>query len=148
MSSRQQPNWPCRPYTTDQLRNTVREVIVNDVSWTICLSGMVRGYVQEYLNSDQKFQQALVEHTENVEQQLDVAVRDKIQQIISEDQYHTINTAFFEATERKVQKQVGAAIEQLSDTTERTEQLGRWTKLIGGISLLTVLGLGVIAVKK
>ncbi len=138
-------------FYTERFRIAVRNAVANDAAWNHHQGELVKKYVKEHLDSDQKMQQALTVHLTDIEQQLDTTVRDKIREIVSEDQYHTVNKAFFETTEYKVQERFGTVLGQIPDISDRIEQLEKQVsilKWISGLSVLSVLGIGAFVIRR
>ena len=111
-------------FYTERFRIAVHNAVANDVIW----KQHFQDCVNEYIDNAQKMQQLLTTHIE----QLESTTRDKIQEIVNEDQYHVVNKAFFEAVEQKVQGQISSQFgTQIS--------ILKW---ISGLSVLSVLGIG------
>jgi len=76
-------------------------------------------------------------------QEIEKLVKEKLDEIVNEEQYHNVNKAFFQATERKVD-----AVLVRVPNTMRLERQVRVLKWVSGLSILSILGLSSVVMRQ
>ena len=123
------------------------------------VSGSIAIHLPSFLRDNSQMQRILDTHLETVKEQVTDAAKKKVNEIVNEDEYHTINKAFFDSVRQRadeqfqeVEKQWRPRLEvfdkrrqEIDAMQEKTEELTNQVNTLRKISIACVgLSIGII----